>query len=259
MTSFRCDEHYIDYASGGPLMTGIAVGAGAQNGMILNLQFNPHYWARVPRSKRGLYDNKPQGGKGDTTWGRYWTYQKENLDALVIGHTENQFLYQNFVYGSLYGIHFTEQDGAGAENCISHGHGTDGSKVGCYFEYGHGEISMINTELVAMSSQDKTAIKVSEGFDSEATLINTMVWGSPDLLAEVGNGILTLQNLHANRHGKGLLLSEGTLKAFNLSFNQTGSHISVADDADVQMTGFITKGSFHTLKGYAAPEQGIER
>ena len=59
-----------------------------------------------------------------------------------------------------------EQNGEGAINCISHGHGTDGSKIACYFEYGHGEITMVNTELVAMSSQNKTAILISEGFDS---------------------------------------------------------------------------------------------
>ena len=254
----RCDNHFIDYPSGAPFMVGVAVGGGSKDGVVQNMQFNPHYWSRAPR-RNPLYANKTEGGVRDGSGGRFWTYQKENLDALVVGHTVNQFLYQNFVYGSLYGIHFIQQNGEGAINCISHGHGTDGSKVGCYFEYGHGVISMVNTELVAMSSHDKTAIKTADGFDSEATLINTMVWGSPDVLADVGNGTLTLQNLHANRHGQGLKLSKGTLKAFNLSFNQTGSHLSTSDEAEAQMTGFITKGSFQNLQGRAAPDQFIER
>ncbi len=261
--SHTCDRHFIDYASGGPLMVGIALGAGSRDGVVQNLQFNPHYWARVPRGKRNpLYANKPEGGLNSgkqTSWMMYWEYQKENLDALMIGHTVNQFLYQNFVYGSLYGIHFMEQNGEGAINCISHGHGTDGSKIACYFEYGHGVISMINTELVAMSSQNKTAIKISEGFDSEATLINTMVWGSPDLLADVGNGTLTLQNLHANRHGKGLKLTKGILKAFNMSFNQKDSHLSTSDEAEAHMTGFITKERFQSLEGRQRPSHIIER
>ena len=254
----RCDNHFIDYASGSPLLIGIAVGGGSKNGVVRNLQFNPHYWGRRPR-RNPFYDNGPDSGVRHGTGRQLWEYQKENMDALMVGHSTNEFLYQNFVYGSLYGIHFIQQNGEGAVNCISHGHGTDGSKVGCYFEYGHGVITMINTELVAMSSHNKTAIKLSEGFDSEATLINTMVWGNPDLLAEVGNGTLTLQNLHANHHGKGLRLSAGTLKAFNLSFNQPGSHLSTAESTDAQMTGFITKGPFRNLSGSVAPKLIIER
>ncbi len=256
----RCDNHFIDYASGGPLMVGIAIGGGSTNGIVQNTQFNPHYWARTPHQNR-LYDNRPQGGlkSGGKTWKDYWEYQKENLDALVLGDCDGEFLYQNFVYGSLYGIHFTHQSGNGAVNCISHGHGTDGSKVGVYFEYGHGTITMLNTELVAMSSHNKTAIKLSEGFDSEATLINTMVWGSPDLLAEIGNGTLILQNLHANRHGQGLQLSKGTLRAFNLSFNQRSKHVSAAEGTKAQLSGFITAGSIQTSGTDALPTHVIER
>jgi hypothetical protein len=235
--TYRCDNHFIEYPSGSPLNTGIAVGGGSQNGYVGNMQFNPHYALRLP------HRNKLFSLRDD--FKVLWPYQKENLDALVIGNCNGEFLYQNFVFGSLYGIHFTEQDGEGAQNCISHGHGTDGSKVGLFFEYGHGTITMVNNELVAMSSQNKTAIKVSEAFDSEATMINTMVWGSPDLLADIRNGTLTLQNLHANHHGQGLILTKGTLQAFNLSFNQSGKHLTAAEGTQAQITGFITKESLH--------------
>lgn len=231
------------------MKTGISVGGGCTNGYVGNMQFNPHYSGRVP-GRNKLFTMRDSHKA-------LWEYQKENLDALVIGDCNGEFLYQNFVYGSLYGIHFTGQDGRGAANCISHGHGTDGSKVGCFFEFGHGTISMINTELVAMSSFDKTAIKVSEGFDSEATLVNTMVWGSPDLLADIGNGTLTLQNLHANRHGRGLHMTRGTLQAFNLSFNEDGSHLRT-EDGTVRMTGFITKGPFRSEGAENKPTNAIE-
>ncbi|WP_168442041.1 hypothetical protein [Pontiella desulfatans] len=93
----------------------------------------------------------------------------------------------------------------------------------------------------------------------KATLINTMVWGNPDILADVGNGTLTLQNLHANRHGDGLKLSKGTLRAFNLSFNQKDRHLSTSNDAEAHMTGFITKGAFQPLEGRQRPSHIIER
>ena len=79
------------------------------------------------------------------------------------------------------------------------------------------------------------------------------------MLADVGNGTLTLQNLHANKHGEGLKLSKGTLKAFNLSFNQRDRHLGTSDEADANMTGFITNGRFQTLKGRQRPSHVIER
>jgi hypothetical protein len=251
LMTHRCDHHYVDYASGAPLKIGIAIGGGSRRGVVKNMQFNPHYALRTPhRNRRFTMRN---------AFRPLWEYQKENLDALIVADCEGQFLYQNFVYGSLYGIHFSHQSGNGAVNCVSHGHGTDGSKVGCFFEYGHGTISMINTELVAMSSQNKTAIKVSEGFDAEATLINTMVWGSPDLLAEIGNGSLVLQNLHAYRHGRGLRLDRGSLHAFNLSFSQAGHHLDAALGTDARLTGFLTKGPFLSSADRVKPMHTIQR
>jgi len=245
LMTHRCDNHFIEYPSGAPLMVGVAIGGSSLNGVVQNMQFNPHYWARAPR-KNPLYDNKPGGGVHSGTGKQLWEYQKENLDALVIGACENEFLYQNFVFGSLYGIHFTEQDGKGAINCISHGHGTDGSKVSAFFEHGHGTINMINNELVAMSSQNKTAIKMGSDFDSVATLINTMVWGKPDLLAEIDNGTLEIQNLHVTHHGKGMHLNQGKLRALNISFAMSGNHVTAAEGTDVQLDGIIVNGYFQS-------------
>jgi hypothetical protein len=184
LMTHRCDNHFIDYLSGSPTKTGIAIGGKSENGVVQNMQLNPHYARRLPRGNKLFQD---PGNK-------IWEYQKENLDALVIGDSVNQFLYQNFVFGSLYGIRFTKDSGSGAINCISHGHGTDGSKVGVFFDHGDGPITMVNSELVAMSSQNKTAIKIGPDFSNKATLINTLVWGHPDLLAAIDNGTLILQN-----------------------------------------------------------------
>ncbi|MEM7791725.1 MAG: glycosyl hydrolase family 28-related protein [Verrucomicrobiota bacterium] len=259
LMTHRCDRHYIDYPSGGPLMSGIVIGGGSEDGLLMNLQFNPHYWGRTP--KTSYYANRTEGGiKGGETGTIFWEFQKENLDALVIGNSKRQFLFQNFVYGSLYGIHFTEQDGEGAVECLSHGHGTDGSKIGAYFEHGHGTITMINSELVAMSSENKTAIVVGDNFDSEVTLINTMIWGQPDILAEVRNGTLTLQNMHANRHGEGLKLTGGKLLGYNLSFNQKlSSHLQVSPGAKAELTSVVTNGEFGAKGAEAKIEHVTER
>jgi hypothetical protein len=236
LMTHRCDHHHVDYLSGAPLKTGIAIGGGSRGGEVRNTQFNPHYTMRPPSNPRNpLF--KP--GKFEDLW----TFQKENLDALVVADCTDQFLYQNFVYGSLYGIHFTKQDGAGPTNCISHGHGTDGSKVGVFFEHGSEHITMINTELVAMSSENKTAIKLGGDFDAVAVLVNTMVWGSPDLMAEVDGGILALQNLTATRHGEGLLIGDGKLHGTNLNFlHPKGTHVKARNDqAGGQLSGLVVR------------------
>jgi hypothetical protein len=246
LATHRCDDHYVDYLSGAPLKTGIAVGGGSTGGEIRNMQFNPHYWSRAPRHN-DFFNNKPSGGVSSGTGKALWQFQKENLDALFVGDSTGQFLFQNFVFGSLYGIHFTKQEGSGPVNCISHGHGTDGSKVGVFFEYGSGKIFMVNNELVAMSSQNKTAIKLDQGFTAEAALFNTMVWGSPDLLAEVDNGHLLLQSLHCTRHGDGIRINRGYVRVANANFaNPQGNHLTLADlNAKAEITGCITTGELH--------------
>ncbi|MCF7975566.1 MAG: glycoside hydrolase family 55 protein [Phycisphaerae bacterium] len=236
LMTYACDRHYVDYLSGSPLKVGVAIGGGSTQGEVRNTQFNPHYWLRLDR------DN-PFFPRRQDNFQALWTYQKENLDAMVVGHCNEELLFQNFVYGSLYGIHFTQQAGRGPEDCFVHGHGTDGSKVGVFFEQGNGRIDMINSELVAMSSQDKIAIKLGTDYQGTARLINTMVWGDPSTLAQVDNGQLWLQGLHAFRHGNGLQINRGEVTAVNVNFFVPGRHITLADThTKATLIGNITKG-----------------
>ncbi len=236
LMTYRCDRHYVDYLSGSPLKVGVAIGGGSLNGEVRNTQFNPHYWSR-------LGARNPFFPKRKTDFQTLWTYQKENLDAMIVGHCQKELLFQNFVYGSLYGIHFTEQAGKGPEDCFVHGHGTDGSKVGVFFERGKGRIDMVNSELVAMSSQNKIAIKLGVDYEGTARLINTMVWGDPSILAQVDNGQLWLQGLHACRHGKGLQINQGEVNAVNVNFVRSGKHLTLTQDsAKATLIGNITRG-----------------
>jgi hypothetical protein len=250
LMTHRCDRHYVDYLSGSPLKVGVAVGGGSVQGQVRNTQFNPHYWSR--------FDTRnPFFPRGRINFNTLWTYQKENLDAMWIGNCREQLLFQNFVYGSLYGIHFTQQDGQGPKNAVIHGHGTDGSKVGVFFEQGDGRIDMINSELVAMSSENKIAIKLGADYSGVARLINTMVWGDPNTLALVENGTLVLQGLHAQRHGNGLQVQQGEVSAVNVNFTSRGGHLSLTESqAKATLLGTITHGPLElngTPMGEEAP------
>ncbi len=236
LKSYRCDRHYVDYLSGSPLKVGIAVGGGSVQGEVRNTQFNPHYWSRFDRSN-------PFFPRGRINFNTLWTYQKENLDAMWVGNCQGEVLFQNFVYGSLYGIHFTQQDGQGPSDAVVHGHGTDGSKVGVFFEQGNGRVDMINSELVAMSSQNKVAIKLGADYSGTARLINTMVWGDPSTLALVENGSLVLQGLHAQRHGNGLQIEKGEVTAINVNFASRGNQLTLGSpEAKATLIGTITRG-----------------
>lgn len=241
LMTFQCDKHYVDYLSGGPLKEGIKVGGGSQNGIIRNMQFNPHYWNRVDRNNP-LFKFAPKGGIRRESGRLYWNFQKDNMNALTVGHTVNQFLFQNFVFGSLYGISFTEEHDAGPENCIVHGHGTDGSKVGINFKSGNDSIYMVNSELVAMASTDKIAIKLNQNFTGKAILFNTMIWGNPDFLAEINNGELIMQGGNAFRHGNGIKANSGNVRIFNIVFAaKKGNHLSISkENAKAEIIGCVT-------------------
>jgi len=243
LRTMRCDRHYVDYLSGSPLHIGVAVGGGSQDGEIRNVMFNPHYWSRVMGGNH-FFDNST----ARIEFGSVWGYQKENLDAIWVGNCKRELLYQNFVYGSLYGIHFTQQDGKGPEDCFVHGHGTDGSKTGVYFERGNGRIDMINSELVSMSSSNKVVIKLGPDFQGTARMINTMVWGDPSTLAQVDNGSLWLLGLHSTQFGNGLQINQGDIMAVNVNFtsgNRSARHTHLGlngDKANATLIGNITQG-----------------
>jgi hypothetical protein len=245
LKTWRCDRHYVDYLSGSPLCIGVAVGGGSTDGEIRNVMFNTHYWARVMGGNPFFANSAAR-----SAFGAVWAYQKENLDAIWVGNCKREFLYQNFAYGSLYGIHFTQQDGHGPEDCIVHGHGTDGSKTGVYFERGTGRIDLVNSELVSMSSSNKVVIKLGPDFHGTARLINTMVWGDPDTLAEVDNGSLWLLGLHATQFGDGIQVHQGEVTAVNVDYtgranrSQRPIHLGM-DGPKVKATliGNITQGA----------------
>ncbi|MEQ4481912.1 glycoside hydrolase family 55 protein [Cohnella silvisoli] len=160
--------HYIDYVAGSPLKEGIFLGGGAAGGFMRNVQFNPHYYGR---------NNYPNHPSTDADFNQVWNYQKENLDAFHIGHVTGETVFNTFVYGSQYGIHFASQGGSGPEAVII-GHGTDGSKKGAYLESaGPDGLSFINTELVSLSTSDKVYVTVADSYNSKASFFNTSMWG----------------------------------------------------------------------------------
>ncbi|MFC5648227.1 glycosyl hydrolase family 28-related protein [Paenibacillus solisilvae] len=206
--------HYISYVAGSPLKEGIFLGGGANGGMMRNVQFNPHYYGR------NNYPNHPDGDGANLVW----NYQKENLDAFRIGNVSNETVFNTFVFGSLYGIHFVDQDGHGPEAVVI-GHGTDGSKKGAYVESaGAGGLNFINTELVSISTSDKVYVTIGEQFDSKATFFNTSMWGDTTRSFDIHAGKVRIQQSNFTNVGeRGINVLGGDITLYDSYFQQGGT------------------------------------
>jgi hypothetical protein len=234
--SYDTSGHYIDYVAGSPLKEGIFLGGGAEGGLVRNVQFNPHYYGR---------NNYPNHPANDADFDKVWSYQKDNLDAFRVGHVKQQTVFNTFVYGSMYGIHFEEQNGFGPEAIVI-GHGTDGSKKGAVIDSaGPAGLSLINTELVSMSSSDKVYVVVGEGFDSKVTLFNTSMWGDTTRSFDVHAGTVRIQQANFTTVGeRGINALGGDTALYNSYFQQPRTtHVYASPDIDkLVITNNIFKG-----------------
>ncbi|MGG6310430.1 glycosyl hydrolase family 28-related protein [Paenibacillus macerans] len=217
--------HYIDYVAGSPLKEGIFVGGGAEGGYVRNVQFNPHYYGR------STYPGHPDT---DAAFQAVWDYQKEHLDAFRIADVTGETVFNTFVYGSQFGIHFAPQNGRGPEAVVI-GHGTDGSKKGAVLESaGPGGLVLVNTELVSLSSSDKVYVTVDEAFDSQATLFNTSMWGDTTRSFDISGGRIRIQQANLVTVGeRGLGALGGDIAMYNAYFQQARTtHVYAAPDIE---------------------------
>lgn len=251
LATHRCDGHVLDYVAGAPLKTGIAIGANCRDGQVRNMQLNPHYFHRGGHP-RPAFDRLPKKKDHDPIW----EFQKANLDALVLGACERELLFQNFVFGSLYGIHLVGDTHAGPSGwCI--GHGTDGSKVSARIDgLGRAGMDFINTELVCMASTDKTYIMCGPSLKAETRFFTSLLWGNPDSTAQVAAGTLFMQLANVVDHGRGVEMQGGAATVVNTRFSHGSTVVgTVAPAAQASFTACLFDRGLTMAKGGAAVVQ----
>ncbi|MFR5759850.1 MAG: hypothetical protein ACLUE2_20665 [Bacteroides cellulosilyticus] len=94
LASYDTSGHYVDYLGGVPLRAGIWVGGGAEGGV--HPQYAVESSLRIKASGRGQ-------GYPEVFMMRF---VQSNCSALKFADVKNQTIFNNFVYGSVYGIHF---------------------------------------------------------------------------------------------------------------------------------------------------------
>lgn len=200
LASYPTDGHYVDYLGGTLLRAGIWVGGGAEGGFIRNMQFNPHYALRLP------------GGQGYTPpTGDLYGFVQRYSSALKFSDVEDQTIFNNFVFGSVYGIHFLKRDLGNGQfaypgKMTMIGHGSDGCAYALYVEDAdeHTKITAINSELVNTNiptEPNRAYVKMGDAANpaaihpnAELALYNSAFWGSPSIAgAVVYNGNVRFQ------------------------------------------------------------------
>ena len=203
LASYNTSGHYVDYFAGVLVRAGIWVGGGAEGGFIRNMQFNPHYGSRLP-----------EGGQGYPRV-QMMRFVQSNCSALKFADVKNQTIFNNFVYGSIYGIHFLKDaiTGKNPGEMTVIGHGSDGCSFSLFVEDAdkNTKIVAINSELVNTRITDQpvrsyilmggevNTDKVHP--DAQLILINSAFWGSPVIGAIINNGTVRLQQANLERSG----------------------------------------------------------
>ena len=203
LASYNTSGHYVDYFAGVLVRAGIWVGGGAEGGFIRNMQFNPHYGSRLPHGGQG-YPNV-----------QMMRFVQSNCSALKFADVKNQTIFNNFVYGSIYGIHFLKDaiTGKNPQQMTVIGHGSDGCTFSLFVEDADKDtkIVAINSELVntqitsqAVRSYVLMGDKVKTDKvhpNAQLVLYNSAFWGIPIYGAIINNGTVRFQQTNFQRSG----------------------------------------------------------
>ncbi len=202
LASHNTSGHYVDYFAGVLARAGIWVGGGAEGGFIRNMQLNPHYGSRLP-----------QGGQGYPNV-QLTRFLQSNCSALKFADIKKQTIFNNFVYGSFYGIHFLKDSITGKYpgQMTVIGHGSDGCSYSFFVEDAdkNTKIIAVNSELVDTRTAEPVRSYVLLGReantskvhpDAQLILYNSAFWGSPTVGAIINSGIMRFQQANFQRSG----------------------------------------------------------
>lgn len=233
LASHDTSGHYVDYFAGVLARAGIWVGGGAEGGFIRNMQFNPHYGTRHPRGGQG-YPRVPLG-----------RFVQANCSALKFADVKHQTIFNNFVYGSVYGIHFLKDaiTGNNPGEMTMVGHGSDGCTYALYVEDAdeNTRIVAINSELVNTRIQGQPVRsyvlmgdEVNTGRvhpDAQLILYNSAFWGSPTVGAIINNGTARFQQANFQRTGTPCLdVRGGKVQVYSSYFAQPMKGAATGDN-----------------------------
>jgi len=182
------DGHRIQYLAGGYLRRGLFVSKSATRGWVEDVQFNPHYMARIPA-------DMPHPGYAGDPFGRVIEFQQANLEGLVFGRCRDERILRTFLYSARDGLRFAED--AGGTTGVVVNHGTDaGSRAIVFDAVGSGGIDLLNTQLVILGKSQVASIITGPKFSGTVRLFNSQLWAGDRMARLQGPGRVVLQQLN---------------------------------------------------------------
>ena len=177
--------HVISYLAGAPLRRGLFVSKSDGDGWVEDVQFNPHYAARLHKSL--------PTARGD--FSRIVEFQRQHLEGIVFGRCAKEHVRGTFLYAAYDGIAFRDDGGGANARVIMHG--SDTVSRGAVIEAaGREGIEFINAQLVPLSRYEKGAIVVADSFGGKVSFFNTQIWAGTVSGVIGGHGDVLIQQLN---------------------------------------------------------------
>ncbi|MDR2850205.1 MAG: hypothetical protein LBW77_06670 [Verrucomicrobiota bacterium] len=181
------DGHFISYLAGSMFRRGLFVGRSGRGGRVEDVQFNPHYTARIPA--RLPHETGGQGGDLGTS---IIQFQREHLEGLVFTDCTDERLVGTFLYAAFDGLAFRGK--VSAQVLL---HGTDTGSRGVSFATARGsKVDFALAQLVALGDWAQAAIVTDPANEGDVAFRNSQVWAGPATAWLMGRGNVRLEQFN---------------------------------------------------------------
>lgn len=211
------DGHVIRYMAGAFLRRGLFVSKSDGEGWVEDLQFNPHYGARLhPTLPRPTYPADPFGQVIDT--------QRGGLDGIVFGRCAREYVVRTFIYAAYDGLAFRDDSGGANARVIMHG--TDTGSRCVTLSAPEADLEFVNAQLVPLGKFEIGAIIAEDSFAGTANFFNSQMWAGDCSGIVGGRGAVGIYQL--NTLSGGFTFAGGDVALVNTLFQRDLSpHVAV--------------------------------
>ena len=235
----RSDGHRISYLAGSMYRRGLFVGNCKGKGWVEDVQFNPHYAARLPARLPRVNGDKP----GDLG-GHIIAFQREFLEGLVFSDCRDEQMCGTFLYAAYDGLKF--QGKMHAQVLM---HGTDAGSRSIVFETKSGsEVDLALTQLTSLGELAKATVVTLPGDRGLARFYNSQMWAGPATALLEGGGTVRLEQF--NTLTGVVEVRAGRLEAVNGVFDRDlPAHVAVSASAEAEVVGTVYEQGVLRVEG----------
>lgn len=230
--SHRSDGHRISYLAGSMYRRGLFVGDCKGKGWVEDVQFNPHYAARLPKGLPRT-EGTPRGDIGHFII----QFQREKLEGLVFRDCRDEQVRGTFLYAAYDGIAFR---GACRAQVLSHG--SDACSRSASFELRRGSrVDFALAQLVTLGDWAKATVVTTPACRGEVRFFNTQMWAGPMTAVLEGSGLVRLEQF--NTLTGPVEVRAGRLEAVGGVFDRSlPEHVAVSASAEAEVSASLCEG-----------------